>query len=481
MGEFAVSDWLTEHQPLVEYLDIINGRHSYRHPAFSAKRAAVWNRMVSRLLELETQLHAVVDTLTSTSAQIAAEPIQAQSIPLYDDPRRNLAVRSLSFARHHVYRLRLSVVSRSFDQVTRHLQQTGAFIDFFRKVAKFLPDDSIIRIKEPFFAVETEPPPQSQFRIAALRHWIERREADCAAFDTPPWIADFRGFFRGLIEAGVHGMDRALSYAVPLPHEVNLSRAIFCDANNRQVMEEIDDMIAVGLSGRAHDFVSRAIEYSLRSIPDSEALGGPEQSVGVLMFFRVIFDRFYETLHRSGTAPNFDRQKILWQVARLPMKVFYCPIEIKGQTDCEVPIRDWYLRNHRFRGASLFLDEAALATNPIDALYLVHRALLAMRSASVMRIKRTEPLTSDDLKTLLCFDDLFSLLVGVLLASELPDLFSFVQFVETFAPYKSLVNQFEFAKAALTALKLHFEAIDMDVMRKRAQDDHDACAARPGS
>jgi hypothetical protein len=98
----------------------------------------------------------------------------------------------------------------------------------------------------------------------------------------------------------------------------------------------------------------------------------------------------------------------------------------------------------------------------MDALFSIHHALLGIRKAAAS--------PDDDLRTVLCFDDLFALFVGVLLASDLlPDFFSIAEFVEKFVPPR-MNNSFEYARTAVSALALHFTSIDVEALESRAEE-----------
>jgi hypothetical protein len=91
--------------------------------------------------------------------------------------------------------------------------------------------------------------------------------------------------------------------------------------------------------------------------------------------------------------------------------------------------------------------------NSIDALYFMHRCIMAIHKAAMIQNR------TDDV---LCFDDLFALLVGVVLASDIPDFFQLAQFIERFTPQKCLSKPLDYAQAAISALVLHFDALDVD-------------------
>lgn len=109
------------------------------------------------------------------------------------------------------------------------------------------------------------------------------------------------------------------------------------------------------------------------------------------------------------------------------------------------------------------MNEIIYITNPIDSLYWIHRALLGIHKAGLLsELGDRSEATSEDLNHLLSFDDLFSLLVGVVLASDLPDVQMLFNFIIQFTPRYCLSNSFEYAQAGITALMMHFQEVDLN-------------------
>jgi hypothetical protein len=93
-------------------------------------------------------------------------------------------------------------------------------------------------------------------------------------------------------------------------------------------------------------------------------------------------------------------------------------------------------------------------TNPIDALFLVHEAIRAIQRAG--RRQNGEDVGKEQLMP---FDGMFSLLIGVVLASDVPDFFQFSEFLEKFVPKDGLSNPFEYARVGMEALMFHYRTV----------------------
>jgi hypothetical protein len=108
----------------------------------------------------------------------------------------------------------------------------------------------------------------------------------------------------------------------------------------------------------------------------------------------------------------------------------------------------------------MLLNELMFLTNPLDCLFCVQYCTSHINRAIIFAIIGHErEVTSRNLRQVLSFDDTFSVLVGVVLASDLPELFSVVSFISNFAPQSSLLCAFEYSHAALTALVSHLPTL----------------------
>jgi hypothetical protein len=189
-----------------------------------------------------------------------------------------------------------------------------------------------------------------------------------------------------------------------------------------------------------------------------------------MMFFRVIFDRFYEKSAIFRRPLDLERQSILMRLSHVPLRLFQFPFAV-DPADLALPIRDSFPKDPLLKTATLWLNEVAYVCNPIDALYFVHRAILAIHKAALVKSSREKELTVDDLRQVLSFDDLFVCLLGALLSSDIPDFYLLADFVENYVPPKSLSHSFEYAQAAINALVVHFSSTEIADLERQAGAD----------
>jgi hypothetical protein len=179
-----------------------------------------------------------------------------------------------------------------------------------------------------------------------------------------------------------------------------------------------------------------------------------------MMTFRVIFDRVYEKRKRLGAPNPHDESGLLGRLAILPTRLYEFPLGGLTPEDLSLPIRDYFKKEHFFASASEFLKEIVFVTNPVDALYFVYRALRLINKAALLKTLQAKgEVKQADLNKLLGFDDLFAFLVGVLMASDIPNFFEIASFIDAFSPKNCLSNSFEFAMAAISALTVHLPSL----------------------
>jgi hypothetical protein len=154
-------------------------------------------------------------------------------------------------------------------------------------------------------------------------------------------------------------------------------------------------------------------------------------------------------------------------MAHIPVSLFQFPLTFD---DKRVSIREFFSAHKFFHAAAWFMDKVMYVCNPIDGIYFVHRALVAIHKATLLNASGTREVTPDDLRSVIPFDDLFAILVGVTLATDIPDFFSLARFMEQFTPQKCLSNSFEYAQAAISALVVQFREIDIDAMDRQAEE-----------
>jgi hypothetical protein len=450
----------------VQYVETIGGGHSPK-PAFAVKRTAVHNRMISQLVELTgTLTNERNDLLQRIHVRNEKPPPPIPSF-YFDDSGRNTLLRERYFMQKRLIHLKLRMLATCLEQVLVHFHDTQIFLSFFTHQVKLMPVNTAVRIQDQFFAPRNAPAARMLAKIGRLEAHKARKEEEIAALEPPLWISNFKAFFDGLLVPAVAHHDATLSYAQPLAGETEISRYLFSVRPKSRQAEEIDELIDIAIGGNMRGFLQKGVPLALKLIPEWESRSPQEQCVGLMMFFRVIFDRYYEKSAIFHRPIDLDRQSILMRLSHLSLRLFQLPFAVE-MADLERPIRDSFVKDPLLKAATLWLNEVVYVCNPIDALYFVHRAILAIHKAALVKSSHEKELTVDDLRQVLSFDDLFVCLLGALLSSDIPDFYLLADFVENYIPPKSLSHSFEYAQAAINALVVHFSSTDVEEFERQA-------------
>jgi hypothetical protein len=373
----------------------------------------------------------------------------------------------LTFAHRLLADTKLLILNTLLAAVLLRLEQSEILVSALAPGSETIPPEIGFRVDPSFFERESCPP-HLAFQLASLESSVEQMTLDISHLEAPIWSSDFDFFMDNLIERATGHIEKSLSYVQPVPEEVDLSRYLF-SGGNPVLCDEVDESIRSFVPDDPPRFLHWLIDFASRLIPNYLDRPAAEQSIGLMAIFRVVFDRLYEKMKRIGRPHPFDEQNLLWRLAVVPARLYEFPLEKRSEEDLNVPVREYFARQHFFHSAALFLNEILYVTNPVDALYFVHRALRLIHKAALLKkLGPTGEATTHDIKRLLGFDDLFAYLIGVVLATDLPDFFSAADFIEAYSPRNCLSNSFEFAHAAISALLMHFRSLDVEQMEAQA-------------
>lgn len=460
MYEFVLSQWFSANPDTIDFFSVDELKRPYTSDefmAYAAKRNALYSQTKSQLSKAQADLDKKKKRIIDKITKIAEQPVYRVSNLVFEDQNNNLQLHILGFAQRYLHDLKLKIFNKELEHTITRYTIVTKFIDFFENAVLGTPADVIFSLQKNLFIYENKELDSMIYHKKAMKAFIQRKIVEVEGFRPPQWIYDFNGFFDGLISSALTQTTRALSYVQPLPGEVDLSRSIFC-GDNHHTADEIDALVETVTSCDMARFARSVATLSLRLIPRASSRPGVEKSIGILFFFRVIFDRLYIKNHNLVYKQEMDdRSQKVPEISRRPIKLFKVP---NGMllSNGGASIREVFQNEYFFHSASLFLNEMIYVTNPIDALYFMYRSLLMIQKAALMKeLSGKGEACIEDLNKLLPFDHLFALLVGVLLASDIPDFFAVADFVKRFTPSRCLSDDFDYAYAAVNSLSVHLE------------------------
>jgi hypothetical protein len=187
----------------------------------------------------------------------------------------------------------------------------------------------------------------------------------------------------------------------------------------------------------------------------------------LLLFYRALVNRTYERFP-SAFAP-LRLPPDLTAVAALPARWFSYPRAMVGGAADDLSIGEVFSGDRFLNAAGQFLATTIWASNPLDMLFAVHKAILAVQKGAFINQLRYSAHAGE----FLCFDDLFVLLFGTLLgtAPDIPDVGYIAWFIERFAPNDALSAAFDYAKATIEGLAAHCAAFDVEKFVAEHRDE----------
>jgi hypothetical protein len=469
MGELGpespLKQWVSDHPSIADCIEPFSMGTSGKS-AFAQKRSAIHARACFDISARVAPLQVERDDLMDQIQVITNEPVRMVGHLWYSEPAQNLLVRQLTFAHRKLTDTKLRILNTRLAEVLLKLEQSRILLQAVAPESEVISPEVCLKLQPSFLDPPAAPSDSMSFRLIALQAFVDRLNSMVLTFE-PPWSADFASFLNPIIEKATSHLEKSLSYSQPIPEEIDISRYFFA-GGNQALCDTVDDTIRQLVDEDPATFVGTVIDLAVRLVPDYMDRSYSDQSIGLMMIFRVVFDRVYEKRKKIGDQHPFDEAGLLCRLARLPARLYQFPLEDPVQEDLDASVREYFSNQRFFEAAAQFLNEILWVTNPVDALYFVHRSLRVIHKAAlVKKIGPDGEATPKDLKRLLGFDDLFAYLVGVLFATSIPNFFSFAAFIDAFAPRNCLSNSFEFAQAAISALLVHFRTLNVDEMEAR--------------
>ncbi|OHT10163.1 hypothetical protein TRFO_20627 [Tritrichomonas foetus] len=366
----------------------------------------------------------------------------------YDDQRNNLKSRIYMFLTKKIVRLSMKYAENYSEFLRTKIRHISQMIPLFDR--QIVPLQCVASIYDEFFSLEFDK--KKYHKILALCTYRDFIGSQLKEATKPIWVNDFPAFLSKIIEEGKKIIDQELFYFEPLNSEISLSRYLFM--HHSQEGRALDKFIASSASSKFEKFSDRVVSFCLAIVPKNLSTANQDQSIALLLLYRALMDRIYTTQNTYfHSSPNFSE---FWKLSSKPISQFTIPQNMLVVNDPQEEIRKVFLRDPIFNEASKILTSAIFCSSPIDILYKIHMGMIEIHKAAISNIVKRDP-TPEDLKQLLGFDDLFSLLLGTILASDVPDVTQIGKIMKLFAPKACLSPLLEYANANLEAIILHFQ------------------------
>jgi hypothetical protein len=275
----------------------------------------------------------------------------------------------------------------------------------------------------------------------------------------PLWAVDFPSFLQSLVQEAEQRQVPDLSYFSPLEGEVSLSRFLFRVGSPLQV--RLDSVVGQFPNVSPDLFNEMLLRECYSLLPEKKEMSASEESLILLLFYRCLFHRTYERFS-SAFAPKVVKERAnLEAIANLPAKWFVYPRIMVGVEEGERRIGEVFGSDRFLHAAGQFLEMSLWSGNPMDMIFAVHKAIVAIQKGAFINRLRED---GDPMNEFLCFDDMFVLLFGTLLGMrpDIPDVEYIAWMIERFAPKDALSSAFEYAKTTIEGLAAHCVSFDID-------------------
>lgn len=365
----------------------------------------------------------------------------------FDDKKDNLDVRKILYISQKLQKMIQKYSNGYIEFLTQKLNYADDILVFLKKI---VPPQCVISVFPEFFSLSYENNIIEKFY--QLRNLRQRLFEHLSNRPKPVWISSFATFFSNLIKEANKFTDPELFYFEPIESEISLSRYLFV-AHGREG-RAIDKFIAQLSSLKFSTFPDRIVDFCMALIPRDLIVSNQDQSTAILLLYRALMDRIYTT--QTTYFKQSTDYKRYWEFSYHKIIEFTIPPNMLRITDQNQSIRDAFLSDEIYREASVNITSSIFHSCTIDTLFSIHIGMVLIHKAAIKNIVNREP-KEEDLKQLLSFDDLFSLLLGTILASDIPDIEQIQRVLKTFVPRSCLSPQLEYANANLEAILLHLK------------------------
>ena len=450
-----LGEWIESHPEIRQYVTMSIASSSIaKDPKFQRRRNATHRQLIAKLESFQS---SVEQEKTKKEKELQNESLMSvrKVGPLvYSESEKRMNVRKAVFVSRTLQARKVQLISKELMEAIGLTEELRQLIENLKNPA-FVPEARTLEISDSYFVFPR--PSQSKdrlkFEIEALNRNLRLRDREIDRYRPPSWFSSFNEVMRHVLGKSKAAIIENLSYSPPVEAEVDLSRYVWVYDESHKVSGLLDSAADEVIAKRDAASLQSVVELCCSLIPNGDSRPLDEQSLGLVILFRVFFDRLYERYSKSVFDLGSDEDaRLMDKLGARPLDWFHMPdCVVKAVKNPHDSVRTCVREDEGLWEAVNALNTVMFMTNPIDALYHVHLALMSMHNVGITR----ESDSPDDGPKLMCFDDLFSVVVGVGVSSDVSGFSALASFLDTFAPESCLSNPFEYAQAAVAAFASH--------------------------
>lgn len=458
--------WCQEHSYVADNLTfLVEGPNNSSRNLFAQQRKEEHARIRNELVMLNDKIETEKDRILNQINYSSRAGIPNVGLCCYDNIKYNLMMRKMTYAQRYVQKLLLECYNLKYNYLQDYRNYVSDALELFSD-PDLIPEEKIVLLFPSFFDLKYDSEIEIILRkIEYLTTYITNAQMKIAHIDKPTWVKSFRRFFYALVVEETMHLDPDLSYTVPHEAEISLSRCYFNHLS--PLKTEVDKLIREYVNAESNEFLEQLISKCNNILERCKlSFKSLEKSVALLILFRTFFNRCYEKYPSRFCIVVTDDLNKVEELSKIPASKFTLPTSLIMKNTEEVTINELFSNDQYYTIASMFLDQACFRSNPIDALYEIHKTLNSIHKAAIINRLGTKTASVSDVNQLLCFDDLFSLFFGTLMISKTPTIYYLLWFIVEFIPKQSLSPSFEYAMANLEALVMYLRKISVEELLK---------------
>ena len=438
------NEWLELHEKSIPFLSIIRKTENDQSKQFFEKRNSEHRRLkktigsaADRFIKVENNVEIEIKKLEEKYKNLEKATFY------YSNPVEDMTVRKMVFVRREYYERTIRYLSEHLNNILSRLFDIQYITELLGKIS--IPDDVIVTLGNDFFRVEIDMKKMNETN--RLFSKLKEYQKIIKGYNIPLFIRNPKSFFISLRETALQKADRDSMYFGFLKDEIDFSIYLF---RSRCVEgAKIDKFIAEQEEIEFINFGEKSLKLCSTLIPSSSK--AKEQMIAISLFFRQIMERAYEKYYK--VIPMNRKIVEFMQITNKPMNEIL-PVTCGTPFPPETPLKDAFLFDPLIKESIMQLLDSVLVANVIDSLHYVSLSLEMLQQASIISKLQREPM-EEEIKTFVGFEEIFSLLLGAILSSDIPDIFHYAAFVKKMAPMSMLSPELEFAATNIIAILDH--------------------------
>ena len=470
-------------------------------------RKKIHHYVINGLLSIKNNISHSLYDIQFNIKQLLQQPLPKNPQIIYDYQYQNMDSRKLFFVQLEISKIKLEILNIQYSKLTDLLTYIDNCLSLF---SLDLPDDYIYYFDAKALSLtlmsQTNDSPiiQKKNHLKSLIALQTRLTEKINEYKKPLWYTDshksfhshvsnYKIFMKYTVNHALTIFNHETSYFPPINEETSLSKCFF--NYDSPFVNKIDEVVCdfdlannapTSYMEKIMDLVIELVKMGLPSFKSSDAI-----SAALLIIYRVVFNRMYEKNEKlfsfynhisidfsnntSKIVSNFKMSCMdIWPYDLLPFhnKTFLNQIENNVKENARANfisfckkefsnhfVKDVFLNDNNFIKAIEDILKTSFQINPIDQIYCMNSAVSHIQEGASQNREKIISTWQIHSTPFLCFDDLFSLLLGTVISSDCIDIFRINQIIQKYSQPDNLSAPLEFIKTSIEALVSHFTSI----------------------